>query len=278
MIKIIFAQPRTGKTAYMTYLLYKYCFDEERNLSMHQAIRSKNANGFKLTAPNHCVSANYDLTLNKFGYYTRHNRKINPFRLGYSNKYVKTHYNFPFEVIGITEAQKYLNSRNVFIPGWQSRWYEQHGHNNLEILLDTQRPKLIDVNIRDLASFYEIRSMRVFYNRYGEIKKVVWRIRVLDNNAAFERYLESGKTLKNYKEITEVADFNVFDCYNSEGCEPYFYEGRLNNDIDYQTSEPIGSTWADYFKYFKTNDDSMPEGYFKERNLTSNKEKKDDVQ
>ena len=89
MIFIIFAPPRTGKTCFMTHCLNQYAFDLDRNKQMRREIRVKNENGFNLTIPTHCVSANYDITFRKFGYSARHNRRVNPFRLGFANEYVK---------------------------------------------------------------------------------------------------------------------------------------------------------------------------------------------
>ena len=74
---------------------------------MRYELRNKNANGFSLTIPKHCVSSNYDVTCRRFGYSPRHSRVINPYRLGFKNEFVKTHFNIPYEAIGITEAQKY---------------------------------------------------------------------------------------------------------------------------------------------------------------------------
>ena len=157
MITIIFAPPRTGKTVLMTHLANEFAFNRERNRQMRREIRLKQATGFDLikTVPVHCVSSNYDMTFHKYRYSVRHNRRINPYRLGFANPFVDTHFNLPYEVICITEAQKYLNSRmSMYFPDWQSRWYEQHGHNNLDIYLDTQRPMLIDVNIRELILLF----------------------------------------------------------------------------------------------------------------------------
>ena len=143
MITIIFAPPRTGKTCFMTHIANTIAFDRQRTRAMQAEIMNKQQNGFDAihTIPAHCVSANYDMTLRKFGYSLRYNRRINPFRLGFYNPFVETHFNLPYESIFITEAQKYLNSRmSAYFPDWQSRWYEQHGHNSLDIWLDTQRP------------------------------------------------------------------------------------------------------------------------------------------
>ena len=97
----------------MTHLLNEIMFDRERNRMMVREIMQKKQNGFSelVTIPQHCVSANYDITGRKFRYSPRYNRRINPYRLGFANNFVETHFNFPYEAIGITEAQKYLNSR-----------------------------------------------------------------------------------------------------------------------------------------------------------------------
>ena len=107
MITIIFAPPRTGKTAFMTYVANESAFNRNRNRAMASEIISKKNNGFNgLTIPFHCVSSNYPMTFHKFGYSYRYSRIINPYRLGFENKFVKTHFNFPYEGICITEAQK----------------------------------------------------------------------------------------------------------------------------------------------------------------------------
>ena len=75
--------------------------------------------------PVYCVSANYDIAMSKFGDSPRLSRRINPFRLGYANDFVQTHFNLPYECSCIIEAKKYLNSRrSMYFPDWQSRWYE----------------------------------------------------------------------------------------------------------------------------------------------------------
>ena len=149
MITIIFAPPRTGKTCFMTHVANGYAFDKVRNRTMAREIIGKRNSGFENlgTVPIHCVSANYDMTFKRYRYSPRYSRRINPYRLGFANPFVQTHFNLPYEVICITEAQKYLNSRlSMYFPDWQSRWYEQHGHNDLDVYLDTQRPMLMTIN------------------------------------------------------------------------------------------------------------------------------------
>lgn len=267
MITIIFAPPRTGKTCFMTHVLRQIAFDSERNRKMAKEIALKNTNGFKLTIPKHCVSSNYSIKFRKFGYSPRLSRVINPYRLGFSNEFVKTHFNFPYEAIGITEAQKYLNSRmSMYFPEWQSRWYEQHGHNNLDIFLDTQRPMLIDVNIRELAQFIEIVKLKIYYDKYGKVCKLKWTIRRIENSQLFDKYMASGKQDKTcYTQETVVSDYNVFALYDSQCCKPKFYDGHITEDFDIRESEPTEETMEGYIRYLKENDDELPENYYQKR-------------
>ena len=268
MITIIFAPPRTGKTCFMTHILNQFAFDKERNRLMFREIKSKINNGFDLlTIPKHCVSSNYDIVCSKFRYSSRCSRRINPFRLGFKNDFVDTHFNLPYEVIGITEAQKYLNSRmSVYFPEWQSRWYEQHGHNNLDIYLDTQRPMLIDINIRELAQFIEIVSLTIKSDKFGNVKSLKWKIRKIENSSLFDRYMASGKKDKScYIEEYVKADYNVFACYDSQSCKPKFYDGHFEQDFDYQQSEPAEETLESYIKFLNNNDDELPDKFYQSR-------------
>lgn len=243
-------------------------FDKNRNREMAREIMRKQANGFsKLTIPKHCVSANYDITGRKFRYSPRTSRRINPYRLGFANEFVDTHFNLPFEAIGITEAQKYLNSRmSMYFPDWQSRWYEQHGHDDIDILLDTQRPMLIDVNIRELASFVEIIKLHIQKNQYGKVEGLTWLIRRIDNSSLFDFYMASGKKDKDcYVEDIVQANYNVFECYDSQSCKPKFYEGHFDKDFDYTASKPTEQTLEGYIKYLQENDDELPKNFYQRR-------------
>lgn len=99
MITIIFAPPRTGKTCFMTHVAHDTAFDRQRNRSMQKEIIRKQNNGFNgiKTVPVHTVSSNYDMTFHKYRYSPRFSRRINPYRLGFANDFVETHFNLPFE-------------------------------------------------------------------------------------------------------------------------------------------------------------------------------------
>jgi hypothetical protein len=264
MITIIFGKPRAGKTALMTHLLTQSMFDRERFRSMARAIENKNLNGFSLSIPKHCICANYDIVGRKFGYSQRLSRHINPFRLGYANEKVKTHFIEPFSIIGITEGQKYLNSRmSAFYPDWQSRFYEQHGHNNYDIYIDVQRPKLIDLNIRELASFIEIISKTNKTDKEGKIKSISWRVRCFESCAELDEYFNSGKKdSTTYTEKIITAKYNTHDCYNSQMCKPKFYDGHIDEDFDTKEHEPLIENIDGYIKYLQEADDELPKDFY----------------
>lgn len=255
----------------MTHCAREKMFDRQRNRAMQCEILQKKQNGFKnlKTIPIHCVSANYDIIGRKFRCSPRFSRRINPYKLGFKNKFVKTHFNLPFECICITEAQKYLNSRmSMYFPEWQSRWYEQHGHDDIDIFLDTQRPMLIDVNIRELAQFIEIVKLTINKDKFGKIQSLTWKIRRIENSSLFDRYMASGKKDEScYTEDEVTADYNVFDCYDSQSCKPKFYDGHFDEDFDYKQAEPTEETMKGYIKYLKENDDELPEEFYQRRKV-----------
>ena len=165
-ITIIFAPPRYGKTALMTKFLTDEAFNEERICNCKEEIKTLNKGGFKLSYPGYITACNYELESCKFGYTSRSAKRIIPYRLGFYNDDVKTHFLPPYCVIGIMEGQKYFNSR-LFkkFPDWMSRFFEMHGHNYYDIYIDTQRPHLIDVNIRELSNFIDIQKMEIKRNK-----------------------------------------------------------------------------------------------------------------
>lgn len=253
----------------MTHIARTFAFDYGRNRAMFRELTAKINSGFDniQTMPQNCVSANYDMVFKKYRYSARYNRRINPYRLGFDNPFVKTHFNFPYEVICITEAQKYLNSRmSSYFPDWQSRFYEQHGHNSLDIFLDTQRPMLIDVNIRELAKFVEIVRLEIENDIFGSPCKLNWVVRHIENSSLFDKYMSSGKQDSTcYDEEKIIADYNVFDCYDSQSCKPKFYMGHFDDDIDYKQAEPTDETKEAYIKYLLENDDELPENFYVKR-------------
>jgi hypothetical protein len=75
--------------------------------------------------------------------------------------------------------------------------------------------------------------------------------------------MASGKQDKScYTEDTVTADYNVFDCYDSQSCKPKFYDGHFRDDFDYSQAEPTESSLRGYIKYLRDNDDELPDDFY----------------
>jgi hypothetical protein len=231
MINIICGDIGSGKTTLLTYYLLSAMLDQERYRFMVREINKRSVNRAEpLPIPNHCVFANYDFTLRRFRTTAQVGYLINPFRIGFANPYVKTHYLPPYAVIGITEGQKYFDShRGKDYPAWQSNYYEMHRHNHLDIYIDVQRYMLINANIREIAQFIEIESFEV-------TDKFIWRIRKFKSSYALERYHSSGdKDETTFTREIVICDFNVFDCFDSFLAASEFDKGHDKQDYDLLT-------------------------------------------
>lgn len=263
-ITIIYGPPREGKTALMSHYGNLALYDDERGFETADELEAMNAGGFNYTVPEvPVVCTNYELKGNCTGVLPRVARRINPYRLGFTNRHVNVHFIEPGAVICITEGQKYFNSRmSRLYPDWQSRWMEQHGHNGYDIYIDVQRPMLIDVNIRDLAQFIEIREKRTVETHDGI--KTVWEVRRIPSNAELERYLASGKKDETcFTEETIIANYDVHECYDHKMCKPKFFEGHLPEDFDTVEHEPLEETMEGYIKYLQEMDDELPKEFYK---------------
>ena len=274
MMLNLFGLPRVGKTALLTFMLNEYAYDRERYKLMRNEIELKNQGGFNLSIPQHPVLANYGCMFKKFGYSRRQSYFINPFRFGYVNKDVKTHFMPPYAVIGITESQKYYNSRmSLFYPDWQSRAIEQHGHNYIDMIFDTQRPTLNDINIHELSSFIEVISLENIV-KHNKIVGHIWIVREIENSALLDKYVSSGKRDKScFEEKTITANYNVFDIYDSRMCKPKFYDGHFNDDFDLQFYKGLDETKEGYKDYLETMNDELPKGFYQPRNVKKEGEK-----
>ncbi len=264
MITIIFAPPGFGKTVLLTHLANMEAFNRDRIRAMQNEIKLKNENGFNLSVPIHCVASNYDMVFRKFGYSPRMSRRINPFRLGFANNDVKTHFVLPHEFIAITEGQKYFNSRkSQTFPAWVSRFYEQHRHNDLDVYIDVQRPMLIDATIRELAQFVEIQKLDIKKDKSGKPITLTWSVRRFENSKMFDKYMASGGTDKTtYQKDTIVAKYNVFELYDSQSCKPKFYAGHFDEDFDLAYSKPIENSKKGYIEALKEYDDELPPNFY----------------
>lgn len=241
MITEIFGLIGKGKSVLLTHLLHEFAFDKERNKQMRYAIYQKSAElGRELTVPPHCVSASYSCEFHKFGYFPRKNRIIDPSRLGLfdENSGIKPHYNFPYEVIGVDEAQRWFSGKGKGVPAWQKRWFEIHRHSHLEVFLATQRGINIDKDIRDLAQGIDVRKLEKTFDRNGNISRLRWTVNIIPEGG-IDNYLNASADRSKCEYRTEIitAKYNVFKCYDSFSFKSKFDEGHEGQDFDLDYGE-----------------------------------------
>lgn len=226
----IFGEPGVGKSALLTSFIRKI-YSEKGNDIMRSCIdRIEEVNEKykrKLDFPDRIpIFTDYkvkfliDYEIFYETYFT------NGFYCGLPHTEVPTIYVPPFSVIGLSEVQRYYDSRKKSLPSWVSRTFEMHRHYGLEIFLDLQRFYLLDKNIRDNCScFLEVKTMKHKFNAFGGIVSTEWTCHKWENNVDVERYLSDGK--KNYEVVKFNYHGNIFNCYDS-----YNYKDKFLPDKD----------------------------------------------
>ena len=225
MITIIFGKPGAGKTAYLVSQMLRFLGNSreayELLWSCRDRVQALMSQGLRYTLPttppvytNFPVSAHVGYNKWRSSFY------VDGFHLGLENDYVPVTNVLPGAVIGLTEVQRYYNSRNSkdskkALPDWVSRFYEEHRHFGLDIYLDLQRLGLCDVNIRELAGrIVEVYDLEHEVDRQGNIVASKFTLRCWDNLAAAERYVDND-SLTNYACEEYIHDGNVFEAYTS---------------------------------------------------------------
>lgn len=129
------------------------------------------------------------------------------------------------------------------------------------------------MNIRELAQFVEIVKLKIYKDKFNRPCKLKWTIRRIENSSLFDRYMASGKKDKEcYKEETVIANYNVFNLYDSQSCKPKFYAGHFDEDFDINESEPTENSLEGYIKYLQDNDDELPDGYYQSKTVKRRKD------
>ncbi len=252
---IIFAEPGVGKTCYMTFLLNQIAFDDDRTALMQGEIAWLNAHGFNLKTPNHCASANYNCTFKKFGQSDKTNYEIDAARLRiWSKENPNVVFTFPYQAIGIDEAQKYFSAYKELDPEI-CEFFEERRHNGLDIYMTCQRAIRIHKNIREISRFVEVLNVETVADRYGLHFKTIFTVREFPGNAEVEEYLEKHKKPAKglYTERTVIAPYNVFETYDSRGCQAEFFRGNLNKDFSLKEKRVYSKSFKGFYQYIKDN-------------------------
>ena len=264
MITLIFGRPGKGKTALMTALALEYMTGSAARQDVRACeaqIAELKAGGFDFTVPaDHLVYSDYTIAA-RHGSVRSH--YVNGFDLGLHDPNHFTRLFPPYSRFYLDEAQKYFNSRERNgIAGSVSRFYELHRHNHLEITLAVQRPKLIDLNVRELAErVIQIEEIHPKKDKGGRIVSITWQLRLFEKTVDACSFLDGGKVESQITTYTFPG--NVFRHYNSLFHQPAFYNGSYGRDFEVALAESYPLN-VDGVKQFNAEHSySTPRGYFK---------------
>lgn len=262
MITIVFGKPGSGKTAYMTADAVRYMNNSAECLELQRVSSAQVAElnaGYTLPTLSP-VYSNYPITV-PYGYGKRRvSFYVDGFHMGFANDFVPVVFLPPESRIYLAEAQRYYNSRkNKDFPEWVSRYFEEHRHYGLNIMLDVQRPGLIDVNIRELCErFVEVQQLRHQIDGAGNILRTVFLLREFPDWKTVDKYLNGDD--KAGKTVAEKFEGNVFSHYKSKSYYDVFLPPS-DCDFDYVV-HPVGDTAAVREIAWQLYSQVAPEGFY----------------
>ena len=151
-------------------------------------------------------------------------------QIGIGKKYKKL---FPGAVIIIDEAQNEFNSKNDLARA-VSAFFEKHRHADFEIWIASQRPILINKDIRDLCRhFIQIYKLAKIVAPFDIICALKWHCREFDSRADVDEYVELSKSDKgdsiNYRETVYNDSGDILDYFDSKSCLSEFLPEEGNN-------------------------------------------------
>lgn len=273
MITIVFGKPGSGKTAFLAAEAAQYLNGSDLCYEAHQEclneVRRLNGEGFCFGLPEHApVYSNFPLTVQcgykKYcgSYY------IDGFHMGFRNDSVPVVSMLPGSKIFLSEAQRYYNSRkSKDLPDWVSRYFEEHRHYGLDIMLDVQRPGLIDVNIRDITErFIEIEKIEQERNKDGQVVSTSFFVKLFADWKFVESYLAND--VKCYEQAVVTKPFNVFDYYESKS---YYRNFLPEKDFDYRPHIALSDVEKDVELAQLMYRQTAPEGFYEKRGERADK-------
>lgn len=265
MIRIICGEPRAGKTALMTSFALEHMKGRQarRDLRACKKLLSPfNAGGFKYAAPkDHLVFADYTVCAGAHDRIT--NYEVDGYYLGLPNQRHPTMFLPPAAHVFLDEAQKYYDSRKKGLADFVSRFYELHGHYRLNLTCTVQRPKLIDLNIRELAA-ETIYVMDLNHKREsGRIFSSHWSCITFRDVAAAVSFIEGGCREPKGGELVHYSfNGNIFRHYDSFDKLPLFLKDRYDAKFDLRHAVKVGSTLEEVQDYNDQHDYTIPDTYY----------------
>lgn len=145
---------------------------------------------------------------------------------------------YPAAVIILDEAQNEFNSKND-LKRAVSAFFETSRHADFEIWLASQRPVLINKDIRDLSRhFIQIYKLEKTVAHFNIITNLKWHCREFDSRADVDEYVELSKSGKgdivNYRNTVYESRGYILNHYKSKG---YLMDYLPSEGEDYANKE-----------------------------------------
>lgn len=226
MITLIVGEMGVGKTALNTMFLLRE-YEEKRRWLLKNAIskieKLNLSRKQKLSIPEQVpIYTNYDVKIHT-GYKKWFKPyAVNPKKMGVPDDDAPPDAEFllPYSRVHISEAQNVWDSRASNMPRYQSKLFEEGRHFGVDLVLDAQRGKRLDLNIRGIAHLIiEVQYMEHEKDEFGNTVKTTWHCREFRKVREYESYLTTGE---GYTERTYEYNGNVFLNYDSKSCEKEF--------------------------------------------------------
>lgn len=208
MIYLLCGDIRKGKTALMTYLSIMNTFDGSKAAKRAEKLRELKQENFIILNENNAFYADYKIKYVRKEKTLAESLVIVPQDIG-SGVFLK-----PYSTLCIQEFQSIFGSRN-----WQhfglSSFFQMSGHFGIDIFIDCQNPRTVELNVRSIAKIIEVNKMTAYnaaHHPSDNVKKknfseIVWDVTEFENIRLYEE--RKGGEKKVYK-----SNFNIFDCYN----------------------------------------------------------------
>lgn len=220
-IHSVFGDRGAGKSVFLTYNLLSIYFEHGQEIleRSRRIIEEQNkTRKQKLTPPDKVpIYCNFKVQITNPDGSIYEPYDIKGSEIGIGKKYKKL---YPCAIIFIDEAQNEFNSKND-LPRAVSAFFEKSRHADLEIWIASQRPILINKDIRDLSRhFIQICKLEMTEAHFGIICDIKWHCREFDSRADVDEYVELSKKDKtdtvSYRETTYECGGEVLDCYDTK--------------------------------------------------------------
>ena len=217
----VFGDTGAGKTAFLMRAITELYFERGQEIwdNSRRIIEKENKERkTKLTPPDRVpIYCNFKFQIKNPDGSIYEPYYIKGSEIGIGKKYKKL---YPGAVIVIDEAQNEFNSKGD-LPRAVSAFFEKHRHGDFEIWIASQRPILINKDIRDLSRhFIQICKLDMTVAHFDIICSLKWHCREFDSRADVDEYVELSKTDKgdsiNYRETVYNSSGDILDYFDSK--------------------------------------------------------------